>query len=457
MFFRQIFDVSVAGPLNVRSVKSKKYILTLQILSVATLLLMLGMQIYTIRNHYLLLASDSFRYNDLAWNAYNTGNWYPSEINLCDSYIFGNGLVNLFIVLIKLTGSIEIIKYINIVFTYVILFSCVYIIRKIFGKTETEYWFITLYCLFGTFWGEVLQPRTELPFMALAFAALALLMSGKAVACAAAGVLLALANWTRPLGSVFFITGIWLLVNQRAKLKKYLCFVLCAAATVGVIGSAAYIQSGRFVYQATTGGYNLIMGANDLADGTSNYDVFNKKGASGYLSYDEKTAMTYEEQAGFYKSAALDWIKKNPGKYLALMPKKLFTTLYSEGYSLGTYYDDASKGSGSAFYKELFARLTGQSDEKISSADIIVIWTQGIYMITLAAAFVCVIHLLVRRRIAVLMPFVFAVAGTVGVTMLLVGGPRYHFPVLPLFIMAAAILFQSISCSLSERKNRQNL
>lgn len=457
MFFRQIFDISVAEPLNVRSVKSKKYRIALQILSVAAMLLMLGMQIYTVRNHYLLLASDSFRYNDLAWNAYKAGTWYPSEINLCDSYIFGNGLVNLFIVLIKLTGSIEIIKYINIVFTYVILFSCVYIIRKILGKTETEYWFITLYCLFGTFWGEVLQPRTELPFMALAFTSLALIMSGKAVACAAAGVLLVLANWTRPLGSVFFVTTIWLLINQRARLKKYLCFVLCAAATVGVIGCAAYIQSGRFVYQATTGGYNLIMGANDLADGTSNYDVFNKEGQAGYLTYDEKTTMTYEEQDSFYKSAAFDWIKKNPGKYLALMPKKLFTTLYSEGYSLGTYYDDVSQGSGSAFYKGLFARLTGQSDEKISSADIIVLWTQGIYMITLVSAFACVIYLIVKRRIATLMPFVFAVAGTVGVTMLLVGGSRYHFPVLPLFIMAAAILFQSVSCSISERKSRRNL
>lgn len=454
MFFRQIFDVSVAEPLNVHSVRNKRYILTLQILSVAALLLMLGMQIYTIMTHSLLLASDSLRYNDLAWNAYNAGTWYPSELNLRDSYIFGNGLVNLFIVLIKLTGSIEAIKYINLVFTYVILFACVYIIRKIFGKTETEYWFITLYCLFGTFWGEVLQPRTELMFMALAFTALALLMSGKAVACAVAGVLLALANWTRPLGSVFFITGIWLLINQRAKLKKYLCFVLCAAATVGVIGSVAYAQSGRFVYQATTGGYNLIMGANDLADGTSNYDVFNKAGQSGYLPFDERTAMTYEEQDSLYKSAAFDWIKKNPGKYIALMPKKLFTTLYSEGYSLGTYYDDAAAGSGSAFYKGLFARLTGQSDEKISSADIIVLWTQGIYTVTLFAAFACVIYLIVKRRIAALMPFVFAVAGTIGVTLLLVGGPRYHFPVLPLFIMAAAILFRSISCSLSERKNR---
>lgn len=136
MFFRQIFDISVAEPLNVRSVKSKKYRIALQILSVAALLLMLGMQIYTIRNHYLLLASDSFRYNDLAWNAYKAGTWYPSEINLCDSYIFGNGLVNLFIVLIKLTGSIEIIKYINIVFTYVILFRAYTSSEKLSAKRK---------------------------------------------------------------------------------------------------------------------------------------------------------------------------------------------------------------------------------------------------------------------------------------------------------------------------------
>ena len=134
------------------------------------------------------------------------------------------------------------------------------------------------------------------------------------------------------------------------------------------------------------------------------------------------------------------------------MPKKMLVTLYSEGYSLGTFYNDAMAGNGGAFYRGLIGRMTGQSEEKLSSADIIVIWTQAVYMITLVLASACVVFLIVKRRAAKLMPFIFTVAGAIGVTMLLVGGPRYHFPILPYIIMAAAILIQSVA-TIKEHKN----
>ena len=162
--------------------------------------------------------------------------------------------------------------------------------------------------------------------------------------------------------------------------------------------------------------------------------------------------MTFKEKDAFYKSEAMKWIKENPGDYIKLMPKKMLVTLYSEGYSLGTFYNDATAGNGGAFYRGLIGRMTGQSEEKLSSADIIVIWTQAVYMITLVLAFVCVVFLIVKRRAAKLMPFIFTVAGAIGVTMLLVGGPRYHFPILPYIIMAAAILIQSVA-TIKEHKN----
>lgn len=42
------------------------------------------------------------------------------------------------------------------------------------------------------------------------------------------------------------------------------------------------------------------------------------------------------------------------------------------------------------------------------------------------------------------MPFIFTSAGVVGTTMLVVGGPRYHLPMLPILIMAAALTVQCI-------------
>lgn len=451
MFFRLIFDVRVAEPLNIFSSGSKKYKSVLKFLSIAFLAIMLGVQIYVLLTHRVVLASDSQRYFELATIAAENGTWYPSSLNVHDTYLFGNGLVNLMILLIKLTGSIEAIKFVNILCVYAVLVSCVYIIRKIFGDTEIQYWFTIIFCATGTFWGEIAQARTELIFMAFAFGATALLMTGKAYACLFSGVLFAIANWTRPLGMVFIIAGAWLLATQRARLKQYLCLALGAVTVVCVIGGAAYAKCGYFAYQATTGGYNLIMGASKEADGTSKFEVFDEGGA-GYLSEKQKSEMTFKEKDAFYKSEAMKWIKENPGEYVKLMPKKLLVTLYSEGYSLGTFYNNAMAGNGGVFYRGLINRLIGRSDERLSAADIIVIWTQGVYTATLVLAFACVVFLIVRRRAARLMPFIFTVAGTVGITMLLVGGPRYHFPILPYLIMAAAILIQSIAA----RKEHEN-
>lgn len=451
MFFRQIFDVRAAEPLNIFSSGGRKYKSVLKILSIIAMAAMLGIQIYVLLTHKVVLASDSQRYFELAANAVKNGVWYPSSLNIHDTYIFGNGLINLLILSIRLTGSIEAIKFVNIFCIYAILISCIYIIRKIFGDTEIQYWFTVVFCSTGTFWGEVAQARTELIFMAFAFGATALLMTGKIYTCLISGIFFALANWTRPLGVVFLIAGIWLLATQRAKLKQHLCLVLGAAVTVCVIGGIAYFNCGYFAYQATTGGYNLLMGASEGADGTSKFEVFGEGGA-GYLSEKQKSEMTFKEKDAFYKSKAMKWIKENPGDYIKLMPKKMLVTLYSEGYSLGTFYNDATAGNGGAFYRGLIGRMTGQSEEKLSSADIIVIWTQAVYTITLVLAFVCVVFLIVKRRAAKLMPFIFTVAGAIGVTMLLVGGPRYHFPILPYIIMAAAILIQSVA-TIKEHKN----
>ena len=451
MFFRQIFDVRAAEPLNIFSSGGRKYKSVLKILSIIAMAVMLGIQIYVLLTHKVVLASDSQRYFELATNAVKNGVWYPSSLNIHDTYIFGNGLINLLILSIRLTGSIEAIKFVNIFCIYAILISCIYIIRKIFGDTEIQYWFTVIFCSTGTFWGEVAQARTELIFMAFAFGATALLMTGKIYTCLISGIFFALANWTRPLGVVFLIAGIWLLATQRAKLKQYLYLVLGAVVTVCVIGGIAYFNCGYFAYQATTGGYNLLMGASEGADGTSKFEVFGEGGA-GYLSEKQKSEMTFKEKDAFYKSEAMKWIKENPGDYIKLMPKKMLVTLYSEGYSLGTFYNDATAGNGGAFYRGLIDRMTGQSEEKLSSADIIVIWTQAVYMITLVLAFVCVVFLIVKRRAAKLMPFIFTVAGAIGVTMLLVGGPRYHFPILPYIIMAAASLIQSVA-TIKEHKN----
>ena len=78
MFFRQIFDVRAAEPLNIFSSGGRKYKSVLKILSIIAMAVMLGIQIYVLLTHKVVLASDSQRYFELAANAVKNGVWYPS-------------------------------------------------------------------------------------------------------------------------------------------------------------------------------------------------------------------------------------------------------------------------------------------------------------------------------------------------------------------------------------------
>lgn len=85
--------------------------------------------------------SDAKQYVDLAKNAYENGVWYPSKLNIHDTYLFGNGLVNILILFLKLTGSIAPVYALNFISVYVILFSCCYILKKLLPSSQAVYYF----------------------------------------------------------------------------------------------------------------------------------------------------------------------------------------------------------------------------------------------------------------------------------------------------------------------------
>ncbi len=451
MFFRQIFDVRAARGLDVLNIYSQKYNKVLKIISAICVAVMACIQLFLLFTHISEPTSDAKQYVDLAKNAYENGVWYPSKLNIHDTYLFGNGLVNILILFLKLTGSIAPVYALNFISVYVILFSCCYILKKLLPGSQTVYYFIIIFSISASFWAEVTFVHTDLLFTAAAFAAFALLYNKKGINFILSGVLLAFAGWVRPLAIVFFVGGIWVLINNRVPLKRAAAFVLSFVLAVCTIGTLTYISFGRFEYQSTTGSYNLIMGAFDGADGTSEYSVF-EEGNSGYIAPEEKAEMTYEEIGGFYKKQAVDWIKKNPGKYLALMPKKFFVTMYSDTYACSAFYGEDVKTMGTAFYKDIINKVLHKSAEPLSLADIASIYTEAFYLLTLCLGFAAIIILLVKRRAAAFMPFIFTSAGVVGTTMLVVGGPRYHLPMLPILIMAAALTVQCICVKIHRRR-----
>ena len=241
--------------------------------------------------------ADSACYLAMAKHAAATSSWYPNTANLPEQFFFGVGYVNMLSWLFRITTDVRIAFFLNLIFTLVTLFSGAYITKKLFNSDRICYLFIIIFCLMCAFWGEVVSISTDLPYTAFAFLAIACLVSEKKYSTIMCGVLLALANWIRPLALAFLLAAIiWLLVKKKGW-KKIVSMLAGSLIVIGIIGTISYYNCGHFIFQSTTSGVNLVQGANDLADGSYGNEVF-QKGNAAYLTDDQKKDMIYSMASG---------------------------------------------------------------------------------------------------------------------------------------------------------------
>lgn len=229
----------------------------------------------------------------------------------------------------------------------------------------------------------------------------------------------------------------------KVKFINYIKLISAMICVVLIIGTASYISSGHFVFQSVTGGVNLIMGANDDADGSYNETVFNE-GNLGYLpNYDD---LSYKEKDSIWMKKSIEWIKQKPIKYLALIPAKLLYMYAVDTYAFSTFYNNEKITSGSDYISSLVNNVLHLKFSRLTWVDYIVIINQVIYMIYLLMFLIGIVFLLIKKFNSKEIIFLIAVIvfGT-GMTIITVGGARYHYPYLPvIFIISAALLNQLI-------------
>jgi hypothetical protein len=110
-------------------------------------------------------------------------------------------------------------------------------------------------------------------------------------------------------------------------------------------GGFNYSHFGKFEFTSTTGPVNLLLGANDDATGGFNSKVY-EKGKAGFIEYPD--TLTYKQKGEFYYDVAIKLIKENPGKWLSLIPLKIFHAFA---------WDDISLSSLLGFAETNFAKV----------------------------------------------------------------------------------------------------
>ncbi|NWG28043.1 MAG: hypothetical protein HXY48_05850, partial [Ignavibacteriaceae bacterium] len=258
------------------------------------------------------------------------------------------------------------------------------------------------------------------------------------------GILLGSAIAVRPLGWALLLSFITIQLLATIKTKKIIFnYFLIYAGTLTFIvlfGLFTYSHFGRFEYTATTGPVNLLMGANDDAAGGFNSIIY-EKGKAGYL--ENPGSLTYLEKGEFYREQALEWIKKNPLRWLILAPMKFF-------HSYG--WDDVSLSSllGQDVYflkvvKTVF--VEGSFDNALPDTSFaekvlyftILISSHFYYYILLTAIALGVFNLFKKKLLSDPMKLIilFALFSTLMI-MIVVGTPRYKYPTFILLLPFAA-------------------
>ena len=427
---------------GLKPTEGTRYYRLLKIFAVISFFVMITAQMLLLILFSGKQTSDSGVYLFLAKQCAENGLWYPSVEHLSQTYIFGNGLVNLIALILRVTSDLRVFFFINMLFVQMLLWSCLYIIKKAFRRNTICFWFVILFCLLNTFWSEIVQLKTEVPFSALAFCGLALLYSGKKWAYPAAGILLALANWVRPIALAFLIGAVCVILIKSKKLRHILSLLGSYAAVILLIGCISFASCGHFVYQAVTFGYNFIMSANDDADGS--YMNLVGEGQVGYIDPELKKDMTFKDCDEYYTKLSLEWIKEHPGDYLKQIPAKLFFLYGTETYSGSAYFNNEMFTGGMAYIKSVANKFTGHSDEPIHIGDVLIIFNQIWYMMICVLFASGTVLLFKKKQWRSMLPLWLSMLCGTGITVVVVGAARYHAPYLPIMIVCAAFACECI-------------
>lgn len=381
--------------------------------------------------------SDAESYLELALYCAEQHTWYPEPRDLFATYIFGNGYVNLLSVIMRLSTDMIWPFLLNMVFTQMIVLSWADIARQLTGRTQTACLTVVLLCTMCGLWGEAVATRTELCFMAFMGVSLALSLRRNAGALLAAGALMGLANWVRPLLVVFLPGVLLFFLMRRVGWKRMLAYLAGLMLVIVLVGTRAYQRTGRFVYQAQTMGVNMLMGANDDADGSYVGEVYDE-GKPGYVA--PGSGVTFDERDARYKRYAIEWIKEHPLRFVMLAPAKLFYYLATDIYCGSSFFGNRIQTDNLDYVRGLAAILTGRGERPFALGDAVAILSQLTYMFVFIAYVVFVVSCLRRRCWLRLLPLHLIFALSCGVTVMTVGGARYHLPYLPIFCLCAAIL-----------------
>ncbi len=390
-----------------------------------------------------------YQYYEIAQNCLSKGTIYPAPMNLYDDFIIAPLYINLIIVVISIYHSVISIGILNIILNILQLYFLYKISKKVFNESVAKITSI-LYMFYLNSLGMIILDLTEMFFGVLVLSSIYFYLKTEKKYIFISGLLAAASLGVRPIGWALLISIMviefynW--INNKIVPKKLLLYLTGVSFFILIFGAITYYNFNYFIFTSVTGGYNLLIGANDLANGGYNDHVF-EKGNLGYIP--DTAKKTFVEKDKIWRNESIDWINKNKLKWIGFMPLKIIHTYIWDDITLNHILKMPNLNFA-AFVKYI---IKGRSISNIfhgySTIRIILYFILEALNLLYYYALLLLIFIGVKSvskakmwnpNLLILVVFFFL--GLI-ITMIIFGGARYKYPYIILLLPFAAIAIKS--------------
>ncbi len=316
--------------------------------------------------------------------------------------------------------------------------------RRVLGDETATRLALLAYCLYPNHIAYGGLALSEIVYTALVMAAFALLIAGRdrLWQIAASGLLFGLCTLVKPqtllfpIGAVIALALVYRGFSWLRVLSAGLVVYFCLAVVVLPWSYRNLQELGSFVLVSTNGGTALLLGANDhMTGGHFDYQhtpAFTDLG----IPWEERVARQVELDR-LQKQVAGDWIRDNPGSYIAWMPRKVFLLWYKDTEGFWSYK--------SSYPAHQSIALALQALNQVAYL--------AVLFLSLFAAWVAARALL--RRDGALAPLGLLFCMPLFVTLLaavFTGQIRYHFAAMPFLFLTAAWSLAALATAFGRRQ-----
>lgn len=363
---------------------------------------------------------DSDGYQLLAQEAIEYGEPYPVSSLINDyPFLWNIGPINMTAASLALCHSITplLVIYALMKGTTAWLFYAV--TSKICGA-RTAFIALIIYIVYPANYGESTSLLSELPFMF--FIMLGMYLSIVRNQSLFGGMMLAIANWFRPMAIVFLLAMIiYFLFKWRKSLKLFIGY----AVTIMIIGCTSMWRTGLFLYQAKTGWMALT-------DYSTNH-------SQQSMEVRDNRDWNVSQKDSAWRSLFIDWLKDHPTEYIKQMPAKLVNTYISDNVNMCTFIPN--KEEKEYMYEEVSMQTLIKNFPMFSTVQWLTIVNLAIYFLILISA---LLELFYFQRNTSILPCSIIAIGTLLLLFVGHGEARFHQPFIPFFIMLTAIFINRI-------------